>query len=210
MNYLAHALLSEPDSAGLAGAIIGDFVKGLIPPDMDAGLARAVRLHRKLDSLSDAHRAHRRSRRRFSAKRRRYAGIIVDVSYDHFLAQHWNRYGTGELDHFTARVYASLDEHRSVLPPRLWAIAPRMASQDWLGSYGSLETVGRALDGIARRFKRETALPGAIAEVEALYGALERDFETFFPDMRAEAARWRQLLLAEPPLPGSSAISQAP
>ena len=194
MNYLAHARLSEPSPAGLAGALIGDFIKGPVPADLDAQIAHAVRLHRKLDTLCDAHPAHLRSRRRFSPQRRRFAGIIVDVSYDHFLARHWNRHGVGELDQFTARIYASLDEHRAALPPRLQAMAPRMSSEDWLGSYRSLESVGRALDGIARRFKRTTTLPGALNEVEALYKGLEEDFEDFFPAISADANLWRRKL----------------
>ena len=196
MNYLAHARLSEQSAEGLAGALIGDFLKGRVPPTLPAGIVRAVRLHRRLDSLSDAHAAHVASRRRFSPSRRRFAGIIVDVTYDHFLARHWDRYGLGELEAFTGGVYAALVEHQNALPERLRTVAPRMAAGDWLASYRSLDAVGLALDGIARRFKRATTLPGAVEEVRSRYQALERDFEAFFPDLERTAANERQLLLS--------------
>jgi len=66
----------------------------------------------------------RQSRNRISPLRRRFAGIIVDVCYDHFLSRHWRRYGAIDLESFVDRVYAVLSKNRSRLPERFSRILP--------------------------------------------------------------------------------------
>ena len=129
-------------------------------------------MHRRIDSFTDAHPVHRASRNRIAGGRRRFAGIIVDLSYDHFLGLRWERHAVLPLDEFTAQVYAALARHHALLPPRLARISPRMIAEDWLGSYRDLEALGRALDGIATRSPRSAPLTGAIEEVRRRYREL--------------------------------------
>ena len=191
MNYLAHLLLAEQSPEGWLGALMGDFVKGRPDPSLGAALRRGIFLHRRIDSFTDAHPAHRASRNRIAGRRRRFAGIIVDLSYDHFLVLRWPRHSAAPLDEFTARVYATLTRHRDLLPPRLARIAPRMIAQDWLGSYRDLDALGAALDGIATRSPRSAPLAGAIADVRRCYGKLGDDFDVFFPELVAHAKALR-------------------
>ena len=186
MNYLAHLYLAEPTPEGILGSLLGDFVKGRLDSSLPAAIRRGIRLHRAIDSYTDAHSVHLASRNRVSPKRRRYAGIIVDVCYDHFLCRRWQDYSTDSLERFAARVYDVLRTHGDALPERLRQIAPRMISHDWLCSYGDLDNVGRALDGISRRFKRNNPLAGALAEVEGNYNELAADFDMFFPQLVAK------------------------
>ena len=188
MNYLAHLLLGEQNPHGWLGALMGDFVKGAVDPGLPDGIRRAIALHRRIDTFTDAHPVHRASRNRIVGARRRYAGIIVDLCYDHFLSRRWTCYATLPLDEFTARVYVALAHHHVLLPPRLARIAPRMAAQDWLGSYRDLDALGSALDGIATRSPRIAPLAGAIEDVQCRYRELGEDFDAFFPDLAAYAS----------------------
>ncbi len=192
MNYLAHLLLAEQTPHGWLGALMGDFVKGTPDAALPAGIRRGIALHRRIDTYTDAHPLHRTSRNRIEGPRRRFAGIIVDLSYDHFLARRWARHAPLPLDELTAQVYAALARHRESLPPRLARIAPRMAGQDWLGSYRCLEAVGAALDGIATRSPRAAPLAGAIEDVRRCYEALGDDFDAFFPELAAHAKACRE------------------
>lgn len=187
MNYLAHLLLAEQTPHGWLGALMGDFVKGRIDSALPGGIRCGIALHRRIDTFTDAHPVHRRSRNRFAGPRRRFAGIIVDLSYDHFLALRWARHAPLPLDEFTAQVYASIVRHRALLPPRLARIAPRMAAQDWLGSYRDLDALGFTLDRIATRSPRSAPIEGAIEDVRHCYEALGDDFDAFFPDLAAYA-----------------------
>jgi acyl carrier protein phosphodiesterase len=182
MNYLAHLYLAGPEPEALLGALMGDFVKGPLGERFPPGITRALALHRRIDVFTDAHPVTAESRARVTPARRRFAGIMVDLFFDHFLARDWEQHSAEPLEAFTARVYALLDQHDAVLPERLRLIAPRMAQFDWLGSYTRIESVHAALDGISRRLKRENRLEGAGVELEANYAALETDFRAFFPD----------------------------
>jgi acyl carrier protein phosphodiesterase len=181
MNYLAHLYLSPPGEDALLGSLLGDFVKGPLPDAGASALTRAIALHRKLDAFTDAHRVVIGSRQRVSAARRRYAGIIVDMFYDHFLARHWAQYHDQPLPAFSARVYAMLARRHGELPARLQQIAPSMIRGDWLGSYADVGSIGRALDGMGTRLRRENRLHGAGEELIAQYAGFECDFRAFLP-----------------------------
>ena len=187
MNYLAHLYLAEQSREGLLGSLLGDFVKGRLDDRYPETVRRGIALHRAIDSFTDAHPLHLASRNRIGSQRRRYAGIIIDVCYDHFLCRHLTDYSRESLAGFAARVYDILGEHRDDLPDRLRRIAPHMIADDWLGSYSDLANVGRALDGIAQRIARSNPLAGALTEIEANYTALDDDFRRFFPELQAQA-----------------------
>ena len=148
-------------------------------------------LHRRIDTFTDAHAVVRASRTRISPGRRRFAGIMIDVFYDHFLARDWARYCPEQLQGFSDRVYALLSEHRAILPERLQRIAPHMQQLDWLGSYRHVESIHSALDRMGQRLSRENRLLGAGAELDVNYTALEADFRTFFPDVVQFAREFR-------------------
>jgi acyl carrier protein phosphodiesterase len=183
MNFLAHLYLADRQPDALLGSLMGDFVKGPLEGRFSAELTRALAQHRKVDAFTDAHPIVRASRGRVAPARRRFAGILVDVFYDHFLALHWEDYADEPLEAFTREVYALLRTREAILPERLRLIAPRMAQLDWLGSYRRVEAVHVALDRMGERLKRGNALLGAGEELTANYAGLEADFRAFFPEV---------------------------
>lgn len=184
MNFLAHLLLGPQGAQQILGSMLGDFVKGpvhaLVLPQ---GVKEGIWLHRRIDSFTDAHAVVQRSKRRVSPARRRFAGIMVDMFYDHLLAVHWNSFSDVPLDDFTRRAYSSLLAQREVIPDTAWPVISRMAEYDWLGSYAELDNLHMALDNMARRFKRTTTMPGAVSELELLYADFEADFLVFMPEV---------------------------
>jgi acyl carrier protein phosphodiesterase len=191
MNYLAHSLLSRQSPQAILGAILGDFVKGPLDDKYPPAIRHAIALHRSVDRYTDAHPVVLSSRRLVSADRRRFAPILVDVFYDHFLARHWNDYCDVPLQQFARHVYDVLEAHRAHLPERLQHVAPRMAAHDWLGAYAEIAGMQAAIDGIARRmqrFRRAAVLVGGADELVRDYPVFERDFRLFFPDLCRHAA----------------------
>ena len=180
MNYLAHLHLGGQRPAQLLGSLYGDFVKGPLPGRFPAELEASIRLHRNIDSFTDNHPLIKDAIARFPAQRRRYAGIMLDVFFDHCLARDWHRYADIPLQTFTRKVYGALAAEPQ-LPERLALIAPRMAAQDWLGSYREFEVLEQVLGGISRRLSRPEGLAGAMQELQALYQPLSADFDEFYP-----------------------------
>lgn len=188
MNYLAHLHLGGQRPGQLLGSLYGDFVKGRLQgqfvPDVEAG----IRLHRSIDIYTDSHPLVGAALSRFSLTRRRYAGIVLDVFFDHCLARDWAQYADRPLALFTRDVYQVLAAEPQ-LPGRLAQIAPHMAAHDWLGSYRDFEVLEQVLQGIARRLSRPEELAAAMGELERLYQPLSEDFRVFYPQLQAFAAQ---------------------
>jgi acyl carrier protein phosphodiesterase len=183
MNYLAHVYLAGDVDSDRLGGLMGDFVKGPLPAGLPAELAAGVALHRRIDSYADTHPAFRRSCARVSAARRRYAGVMIDMFYDHLLAAHWSAYSPLALESYSQGVYDLLDAHAGRLPARLDEVRVWMRADNWLCSYRSLSGVGDALDRIAQyRLSKPGTLPGAIAELTADYAGFKMDFDEFIQD----------------------------
>ena len=184
MNYLAHLYLSEPNAEAWLGSLMGDFVKGPLDDRYGSEITHAIALHRKIDVFTDAHPVVLQSKSRMSTERRRYAGIMVDVFYDHFLARHWQDFHDAPLSEFTGRVYRALQCHHTSLPERLQRMAPMMMQWDWLGSYADIDSIYAVLDRMGQRLKRENPLLNSADELVANYAQLEADFGAFLPDVR--------------------------
>ena len=184
MNYLAHAWLARHSDDAILGALLGDFVFGQStlahwPEPVRAEIVR----HRRIDRSTDDHPAVTAARAGFGPLRR-YAGIVLDVYFDHCLARDWARWNAAPLGEFTARVYRILDARRAELPPRLAAIAPRMAAHDWLGAYARRESVDAAVRGISTRLSRNgDRLVACLDVLRANETQAQATFEAFFPEL---------------------------
>jgi acyl carrier protein phosphodiesterase len=184
MNWLAHLRLAPERPLLRIGNLCGDFVRGVAVADLHPELQRGVLQHRAVDRFVDAHVVVRRSRERLGPEWRRWAGVLVDVFYDHFLARDWEQHGDGRpLPEFVGEVHADLVANVALLPPRLQAALPMMQRQGWLVGYREVEGIDLVLRRMARRLKRESPLGDGARALVAHYGALESDFAAFWPDL---------------------------
>ena len=183
MNHLAHALIAVRTGTSIAGNLMGDFVKGRPEDRYDGALLEGIRLHRAVDAMTDDHPVFRRSRERMRPPFRRYAGILVDIFYDHVLARNWAAHSDEPLRPFVDRVYDELIEHRPRLPERMHRFVDYMLGTDLLMSYETHEGIVQALTGISHRMSRENPLDraGEVLVEEAV--GLDADFAEFFPDL---------------------------
>jgi acyl carrier protein phosphodiesterase len=189
MNYLAHLHLGGQRPGQLLGSLYGDFVKGRLQGQFAAEIEGAIQLHRSIDVFTDRHPQVDIALSRFSMTRRRYAGIVLDVFFDHCLARDWTLYADRPLALFTSDVYRVLSSERQ-LPERLAKIAPHMVANDWLGSYQEFEVLEQVLRGISRRLTRPEELAAAMQELRRLYEPLSEDFRLFYPQLQAFARNY--------------------
>lgn len=191
MNHLAHARLAGPESLDIAANLMGDFVRGRLggrfPERVEAGL----RLHRAIDVHTDDHPLHRQSRERLAPPFRRFAPILVDIYYDHFLARHFRHFHGKPVTAFTPVVYTSLERHVELLPPRLRRLVPIWRRSDLLAGYADLEVIDEVFAGISRRLTRRNPLPEGGLPLRDDYAGFEADFLEFYPALVEFAQRQR-------------------
>jgi len=201
LNYLAHLYLSENDPESLIGSLMGDFLKGRVGTDLAPAVRRGVLVHRRIDSFTDAHMIVGQSKRRIGPAYRRYAGILIDLFYDHFLASRWSEYSAVPLEAFAARVYRIVAAHHHRLSAPMQRSMSYMISNELLQSYRTLEGMQQALRGIESRLKRPSRLHAAVTELERNYTGLGEDFAVFFPDLVRFASDQHQAMDGHPPHP---------
>lgn len=200
MNYLAHLCLSDGSPDSILGNFLGDFVKGRPEGRFAAPVVRGIRLHRAVDTFTDEHPVVCRALERIAPERRRFAGIAIDMAFDHFLARGWAEEAPADFDALRAHAYAVLRAREADLPPRLRRILPSLTDDDWLGSYAAFDGVAFALHRMSRRLSRPNALGTTAEDIRHAYDDLARDFEAFWPEARAFAHAEQRRLARQ--LPG--------
>ncbi|MBD0390798.1 MAG: DUF479 domain-containing protein, partial [Nostoc sp. C3-bin3] len=169
MNYLAHLYLADDSPESLLGNLIGDFLKGTTVDSYSESIKNGIKLHKQVDRYTDLHDIVKKSKQLISPVNKRYAGIIVDVFYDHFLAKNWSNYSSVPLNSFTSNVYHVLQENYEILPDSLKRVAPTMIAENRLMSYVKISGMSTALKRISERLKRENSLENAVEDLKANY-----------------------------------------
>ncbi|MEF8834499.1 MAG: ACP phosphodiesterase [Halofilum sp. (in: g-proteobacteria)] len=187
MNHLAHLALADGSPESILGNLLGDFAKGRPEGLFAPAVARGIRLHRAVDGFTDAHRVVCRAVRRFPTRHRRFAGVAIDMAFDHFLAARWENEAPGDFLRRRTHAYAVLTARYDDLPPRLQRILPSLRDDDWLGSYARFEGMAFALERMSRRLSRANPLAALADDIGANYEALYADFDAFWPEVTAFA-----------------------
>lgn len=190
MNFLAHALLAGDASALIVGGVIGDWIKGPLPGVLPDDLAKGVALHRAIDSFVESNPAFRRSRSRISVDRRRYAGVLVDVFYDHLLARNWAAIHNQPLHEYCEAVYRLIKDRLNDLPVSSRPALTLMAEEDWLTSYEQIEGIADVLARMSRRARQPNPLANGEQEYLADIDGFTSDFYVWLDDTREFCQQW--------------------
>ena len=194
MNFLAHFHLAWPDEGLVAGGLEGDYHKGPLRGDLPPAIERGVKLHRAIDAYTDSHPLIQQLRRELPRNLRRYAGILIDLSFDHYLARHWSTFSDIPLPEFNARVYRTLTSHESALSDGSRTMLARMVEYDILGLYLDWETIPASAARIGQRFKRHNPFHDIDRELSPARPALEQTFLAFYPELRSFSAEREKML----------------
>ncbi|MEM7250786.1 MAG: ACP phosphodiesterase [Pseudomonadota bacterium] len=184
MNFLAHAFLSRRSADLIVGGFLGEFHRGRI----DSAPARyrdGIWLHRKVDSFTDRDATTGASRQLFESRRRRMAGIALDLLYDHFLHRHWSNFSTEALPVFAARANRALQDagaqHPEVFVPRAARVLRLLLDEGWFEAYGRVSHLQATFARVATRAHWLAPLADAWVDIEPNYRELEQRFLEFFP-----------------------------
>ncbi|GAW96114.1 MULTISPECIES: ACP phosphodiesterase [Colwellia] len=183
MNYLAHLYLAQPNADSHFGNLLGDFGGKVHAQQLSTGVQLGLENHYLVDRFTDSHSAVKQAKNLFSTERRRFAGIALDVLFDHFLIRHWSRFHQTPLRQFKQSSYALLNENLSYMPSKMQQVVTPMTQNDWFKEYETVAGIGFALDNIAKRIRFANQFSGCIADINRHYGELEAVFLAFFPEL---------------------------
>lgn len=195
MNFLAHCLLAWPGQGWLAGAVLGDFVKGRLPEALPPELKSGIRLHRRIDSFANRLPDMKPSIARFDGELRRAAPVLLDIVADHCLALTWPRYSSLSLTDFTLQVYSALRRFDACVPEPGRPFIARMIDTDLLARYGEPAVRDRALLYVLNRLRLAHLRPALALRLDNQVPAFTEEFHGYFPKLQAFAAEERRRCL---------------
>jgi acyl carrier protein phosphodiesterase len=159
---------------------MGDYVKGKNYLQFPEQIKMGILIHRDIDTFTDMHPITRRDKQLIASRYHKYAGIIIDIFYDHYLASLWERFSNLPLNDFVIRTYDLLKRNYQLLPSAIKKWFPTFLENNWMMAYQSVEGIELVLE----RMAANTSLPNhagfAVEILRRHYSSFREDFLEFF------------------------------
>lgn len=186
MNFLAHSYLSFSEEQ-LVGNMIADFVKNRDVARLPESIQKGIKLHRAIDTFTDAHPLIHEAKASFRPLVRLYSGAFVDVAFDYFLANDTTENSQREWQEHSQRVYAVLRRYEEFLPEVFKKVLDKMQQDDWLYNYRNEWGIEYSFRNVVNKaqFLDKTAnvFPAFLANKDFL----REKYEIFFPEIKSFA-----------------------
>ncbi len=184
MNFLAHIFLSGDNDHIKIGNLMADGIRGKDFETYPEDIRKGILLHREIDTFTDAHPVFRESTKKLHTTYHHYAGVIVDVFYDHFLSKNWAYYCEEKLEDFVSRFYQSLHHNYTILNDKTQQMMVPMIRHNWLVMYRTVEGIEEIMRQMDYRTGNKSGMKHSGTELRLYYDAFEADFTSFFKDLQ--------------------------
>lgn len=189
MNHFAHCVLAQPNDESVIGNLLGDFARGVELASLKPAVRAGLENHRAVDRFTDSHPLVVEMKRLFSQRRRRFAGVALDIFFDHLLIKHWDQLEFRDLAQTRDRIYNHLRRGHHQMPNEtMQATTRRIVEYDWFGSYQQLDGIAHAIDRVAERIRFPNAFDNAIEDLLANHQQVESGFLEFYPELKNHVA----------------------
>ena len=186
MNFLAHSYLSFSEEQ-LIGNMIADFVKNRDVARLPESIQKGIKLHRAIDTFTDAHPLIHEAKAPFRPLVRLYSGAFVDVAFDYFLANDTTENSQCEWQEHSQRVYAVLRRYEEFLPEVFKKVLDKMQQDDWLYNYRNEWGIEYSFRNVVNKAqfldKTTNVFPAFLANKDFL----REKYEIFFPEIKSFA-----------------------
>ena len=186
MNFLAHSYLSFSEEQ-LVGNMIADFVKNRDVARLPESIQKGIKLHRAIDTFTDAHPLIHEAKAPFRPLVRLYSGAFVDVAFDYFLANDTTENSQREWQEHSQRVYAVLRRYEQFLPEVFKKVLDKMQQDDWLYNYRNEWGIEYSFRNVVNKAqfldKTTNVFPAFLANKDFL----REKYEIFFPEIKSFA-----------------------
>ena len=186
MNFLAHSYLSFSEEQ-LVGNMIADFVKNRDVARLPESIQKGIKLHRAIDTFTDAHPLIHEAKAPFRPLVRLYSGAFVDVAFDYFLANDTTENSQREWQEHSQRIYAVLRRYEEFLPEVFKKVLDKMQQDDWLYNYRNEWGIEYSFRNVVNKAqfldKTTNVFPAFLANKDFL----REKYEIFFPEIKSFA-----------------------
>jgi acyl carrier protein phosphodiesterase len=183
MNVLAHIYLSGDSDEIIIGNYIGDYVKGRDYLKYPEQIKKGIILHRHIDDFTDRHPVVHRSKILFTKKYHKYAGVVIDILYDHYLTKEWDTFSRRPIESITYQFYRAMVNNYDILPPKVQDRFPFFIINNWIESYKTSKGLKHVLSTLSKRTSLPSEAKYAIKTFKKNYYTLGEDFMEFFPQL---------------------------
>lgn len=195
MNYFAHLHLAHLTATSLTGNLLGDFVKGSQLSHLPIALELGIRLHRGIDSFTDAHPVCQQFKSEFK-EIRRYAGVGLDILFDHLLAKQLGDKYQDLCSEFYRTLKSEMTLYKTSLPEKYQLKATRIISENWFASYSHHQGITLALHNTGKRFRNAVPLETLVDWYNVNPDRIESNFQLLYDDTIQFAHTKRDELIA--------------
>ena len=186
MNYFAHLCLAQDTPESLVGNLLGDFMRGVDPRALPLPVYRGLENHRKVDRFTDTHPLIRELKELFDRDCRRFAGIALDIYFDHLLIKHWAHLEARKLDQVNEHFYSTLSNNLQLMPSeRMQTVCSRIVSGRWFDAYAHQQNALEAVRRAATRIRFANSFDRACGELLRNQSEIEAAFLRFYPELAA-------------------------
>ncbi|NOZ45518.1 MAG: DUF479 domain-containing protein [Chlorobi bacterium] len=167
----------------MIGNFIGDAIKGNNYNSYSENIKKGILLHRKIDSFTDTHPLVIKSIKRLRTNYGKYAGIVIDIFYDHFLSVNWSVFSQTERKIFINNTYQTIVSYNYILPDKVKRFLPYMIQNNWLESYIEISSIKNVLNGMTRHTSLPNKTDFAMQILKNNYELFEIEFNAFFSEI---------------------------
>lgn len=168
----------------MVGNFMADSVKGSAAKKYSKGIQEGIHIHRAIDTFTDSHPVVAKSKERLRKHFGKYAPVVADVFYDHFLARDWEHFSPVPLRQYTKEIYAYLKKYYDIFPVRTQGFYDYMVRYDVLYGYSRIEGIDRVMKGMASRAQFDSGMEHSAEELVRHYEEYQNEFTEFFPEMQ--------------------------
>jgi acyl carrier protein phosphodiesterase len=189
MNYLAHLFLAGKRPGFIVGNILEDFVRGNIDNETNSKLPTEIKLgiiqHRHIDTLTDSDEYVKNCKKVFYPDFGKYAGIVVDVLFDHYLTINWTKFTEESFEAFRPRIHAAFDNYEDIQPEKMKSVIQSMKTHDWLKNYATDWGLERAFLNMNSKInKPDIDLRKSLDLHHKKYEEINENFLYFFKNLK--------------------------
>ncbi len=184
MNWVAHFVLSEDEEELVVGNWLGEIVRAKDYEKYSKPLQRGILMHREIDTYTDANPIIKRATQLFHQAQGKFSPVVVDLVFDYFLIQNWNKYREDSYESFKKEIYKMLMDHIELYPSKLQKTTEALLHYDWFENYRTLEGIQEVLRQMSVRTKYPNQMDTAVDVVFENEEILNQYFLDFFPEMQ--------------------------